>query len=776
MVIRMGKTLVIAEKPSVGRDLAGALDGVFQRRKLDDIKPKRGRKKAEPETAEEVVEKATSKPKATRTTRDEAVFLESDDYVITWAVGHLVQLAEPEEYDEKWKKWRMADLPIVPPNGFKLVPRDAKAKKQLKLIETLLKRDDIDDVINACDAGREGELIFAYVYESVFGVSATNADAPLSVQRLWISSMTKQAIREGFEKLRPGTQMNSLELAARSRSEADWLVGMNATRAATIRGRAWVGGVVSLGRVQTPTLGLIVKREREIQAFVPEPYRLVHATFQPPYQGIWFEGDETRIFAPLERADEIVAKVSGVDGTVEKVERKEQSERAPLLYDLTSLQRDANRRYGFSARRTLQAAQSLYEGKKAITYPRTSSRYLSGDMVPQLKPTAGTLVPIDDYRKAAEYVLALDQLPLQRVINDAKVDDHHAIIPTDVDHDIEAFTPDERRVFDLVARRFLAVFHPPARYARTTVITLVEEERFRTRGKITLEAGWRAVYGLEPDHERQSEEEEKEGGEIPALQEGQTVRCIAAEIEDKMTKPPPRYTEATLLSAMETAGKLIDDEELREAMKDSGLGTPATRAETIEVLIRREYIERVGKDLQATPKGIQVITMLEENKLTSPELTGDWEHKLAEIEGGSGNREKFMKGIADFTKETVDQIAALDKEKLRPERVELGPCPRCGAVTGEIIRENSKAYGCTSWKSREETGCGFVIWKRVASRTLTPEIARQLLEERRTREVLSGFRSRNGKPFRARLVLNDEDKIEFEFPVRAQSKEPAATE
>jgi DNA topoisomerase-3 len=776
MVFRMAKTLVIAEKPSVGRDLAGALDGVFQRRKLDDIKPKRGRKKVEEETAEEVVEKATSKPKATRTTRDEAVFLESDDYVITWAVGHLVQLAEPEEYDEKWKKWRMADLPIVPPNGFKLVPRDAKAKKQLKLIETLLKREDVDNVINACDAGREGELIFAYVYESVFGTSATRPDAPLPVQRLWISSMTKQAIREGFERLRPGTQMNSLELAARSRSEADWLVGMNATRAATIRGRAWVGGVVSLGRVQTPTLGLIVKREREIQAFVPEPYRLVHATFQPPYQGIWFEGDETRIFAPLERADEIVSKVSGVDGTVEKVERKEQSERAPLLYDLTSLQRDANRRYGFSARRTLQAAQSLYEGKKAITYPRTSSRYLSGDMVPQLKPTAATLEPIEDFRKGAEYVLGLDQLPLQRVVNDAKVDDHHAIIPTDVEHDVEAFTPDERRVFDLVARRFLAVFHPPARYARTTVITVVEEERFRTRGKITLEAGWRAVYGLEPDHERQSEDEEKEGGEIPALQEGQTVRCIAAEIEDKMTKPPPRYTEATLLSAMETAGKLIDDEELREAMKESGLGTPATRAETIEVLIRREYIERVGRDLQATPKGIQVITMLEENKLTSPELTGDWEHKLAEIEDGSGDRAKFMKGIADFTKDTVDQIAALDKEKLRPERVELGPCPRCGAVTGEIIRENSKAYGCTSWKSREETGCGFVIWKRVASRTLTPEIARQLIEERRTREVLSGFRSRNGKPFRARLVLNDEDKIEFEFPVRAQTKEPAATE
>jgi DNA topoisomerase-3 len=550
---------------------------------------------------------------------------------------------------------------------------------------------------------------------------------------------------------------------------------MNATRAATIRGRAWVGGVVSLGRVQTPTLGLIVNREREIQAFVPEPYRLIHGTFQPPYQGLWFEGDETRIFGDLSRADAIVAKVSGQDGTIEKVERKEQSERAPLLYDLTSLQRDANRRYGFSARRTLQAAQSLYESKKAITYPRTSSRFLSGDMVPQLKPTAATLEPIEDYRKGAEYVLALDQLPLGRVVNDAKVSDHHAVIPTDIEKDLEAFSPDERRVFDLVAKRFLAVFHPPARYARTTVITLVEEERFRTRGKITLEAGWRGVYGLEPDQERQSEDE-GEGGEIPALQEGQTVRCIAAEIEDKMTRPPPRYTEATLLSAMETAGKLIDDEELREAMKESGLGTPATRAETIETLIRREYIERVGKDLQATPKGIQVITMLENHKLTSPELTGDWENKLSEIEHGKGDRKKFMKGIADFAKETVDQIAALDKEQLRPIRVELGPCPRCGAETGEIIKENSKAYGCTSWKSREEVGCGFVIWKRVASRTLTPEIARQLIEERRTREVLSGFRSRNGKPFRARLVLNDEDKIEFEFPVRAQSKEPAATE
>src|SRR3954452_20157604 len=376
----MSKTLVIAEKPSVARDLAGALPGSFE---------------------------------------NHDSYLESDDYVVTFAVGHLVELAEPEDYDEKWKRWRMDDLPIVP-DAFKLKPRDAKAKKQLGVIHKLLKRDDVDRVINACDAGREGELIFAYIWETA------GIDKP--VERLWISSMTKTAIREGFEKLRPGTQLEPLQQAARSRSEADWLVGMNATRAATIRGRAWVGGVVSLGRVQTPTLAMMVKREREIQAFEAQPYRLLHTAFLPKDEGLWFEGDETRIFKPLERADEIVGKVSGQKGTITKLERKEQTERAPLLYDLTTLQRESNRKYGFSARRTLQAAQSLYESKKAITYPRTSSRYLSGDMVPQLKIVASTLQEINDYREAATYVMRLDQLPLQRVVNDAKVDDHHAII------------------------------------------------------------------------------------------------------------------------------------------------------------------------------------------------------------------------------------------------------------------------------------------------------------------------------------------------------------
>jgi DNA topoisomerase-3 len=336
-------------------------------------------------------------------------------------------------------------------------------------------------------------------------------------------------------------------------------------------------------------------------------------------------------------------------------------------------------------------------------------------------------------------------------------------------------------VFDLVARRFLAVFHPSARFQRTEVITNVEEERFRTRGKITLEPGWRGVYGLESDLDKQSgkpadEDAGDESAELPSLEQGQTVRCVTAELEDKQTKPPPRYSEATLLSAMETAGKRIDDEELREAMKDSGLGTPATRAETIEVLIRREYVERAGKELQPTPKGLQVITMLEEHPLTSAELTGEWEKRLADIEHGKGDRREFIDGIVDLTTQTVEQIAALDKEKLRPERVELGLCPRCGAETGEIIKENSRAYGCTSWKSREEPGCGYVIWKRVAGRTITPEIARQLIENGRTTDVLSGFRSRAGKPFRARLVLNEEGKVEFDFPARAQTKEPAVAE
>lgn len=743
----MSKTLIIAEKPSVGTDLANALPGAFK---------KHGSKNAG--------------------------YLESDEYVIAWAVGHLVTLAEPEDYDEKLKRWKFDDLPIVP-EQFKLKPRDAKSTKQLNVLHKLLVREDVDQVINACDAGREGELIFAYIFGTV---DWGEGNEPKPVERLWISSMTKKAIKDGFEELRPAEQLASLEDAARSRSEADWLVGMNATRAATLRGRAWVGGVVSLGRVQTPTLALMVKREREIQAFTPEPYWLVHGTFESPsragYTGLWYsteleekqetERDQSRIKKEAQ-ANGIVEAVSGAEGTIVKAERKKQTERAPLLYDLTSLQREANSRFGFSARRTLSAAQSLYESKKALTYPRTSSRYISGDMVPQLVPIAETLLPFREYGEFAQNVIDLfgsgSEVPLSRIVNDERVDDHHAIIPTDVEHDTSEYSEDEQKIFDLVVKRFLAVFHPPAKYARTLVVTQVEDEHFRTRGKITVEAGWRAIYGVEPDEPKAQDEDSKEGGELPELEEGMKVGCAEATLEAKETKPPPRYNEATLLSAMETAGKFVDEDELREAMKAGGLGTPATRAEIIETLIRREYIERGGRELMPTPKGLQVVNMLDGHALTRPDLTGEWEHRLLEIEQGSGDRQGFIDGIAAFAKETVDRIEALDAEKLRPERVELGPCPRCGDETGEIIKENSKAYGCTSWKNREETGCGFVVWKRVAGRTITPELARQLLENGKTKEVVSGFRSKAGKPFRARLVLNDEDQVEFDFPQRKKT-------
>jgi DNA topoisomerase-3 len=689
---------------------------------------------------------------------------------VTWAVGHLLTLAEPDEYDARYKKWRKADLPILP-EAFKLAPADERSGKQLAVIQEQMRRADVDRVINACDAGREGELIFAYIWQSA------GVDKP--VERLWISSMTARAIRDGFDRLRPGSEMALLEQAARSRAEADWLIGMNATRAATIRGRSALGGVVSLGRVQTPTLALLANRESEIRAFVPEDYWLVGATFEvrdgardgARYVGRWFRGEETRL-GRAEDAAAVVARIDGKAGAVASAERKEQSEAPPLLYDLTSLQRDANRRFGFAASRTLRAAQSLYEDKKALTYPRTSSRYLPSDLVPQLKATAETLEPHAAFADGARYVLGLDTLPLRRVVDDAKIGDHHAIIPTVAAHAVEGFGPDEQRIFDLVARRFLAVFHPPARYARTTVVTEVEGETFRTQGRVTLEVGWRGVYGAVPDEPGRPQEDEEERGELPQLTPGQAVRCVDAESEQRTTTPPPRYNEATLLSAMETAGKLVDDEALREALKERGLGTPATRAEIIETLIRRQYIERHGKDLTPTPKGMQVITLLGSHPLTSADLTGDWEKRLNEIEQGRVDRPGFMRGIADFTRSTVEQIVNLDPGDLRPERAVLGLCPRCGAETGEVIRENRKAYGCTSWKSAAEPGCGFVIWKTLAGRTISAEEARQLLEQGRTDEVLAGFRSKAGRPFRARLLLDAEGKVTFDMPGRPAG-EPA---
>jgi DNA topoisomerase III len=709
----MGKTLVIAEKPSVARDLASALPGSYKQAK-------------------------------------EKTHLEGDDYVITWAVGHLVGLAEPDAYDPKLKKWRFADLPIIPkPGEFKLVPNDERAAKQLRAIHKLMADPDVDQIVNACDAGREGELIFAYVYDT--------AEVKKPVQRLWLSSMTKKAISEAFGHLRDGEEMKPLEAAARSRSEADWVVGMNATRAASIRLRAAFDGAVSLGRVQTPTLALVSRREEEIRAFKPEPYWLVEARFEASgnrgYSGRYLGG--RRLPAEAE-ATAIVEAVTGKPGEITKLEKKEERERPQLLYDLTSLQRHANTLYGFSARRTLAAAQRLYEEHKALTYPRTNSRYLTGDMIGEIKPTAELVGHNAQYRRGSEYVLSLDKLPLGRVVNDQKVQDHHAIIPTRSEHDLGRMGQDELKVYDLVTKRFLAVFHPEAVYERTRVETTVEEHVFRTSGRRLVEPGWKAVYGEETEQPRGDDDS---GGDqlLPKLEQGEAVQTLNVESLRKETQPPRRFTDASLLAAMETAGKEVEDAELREAMKDSGIGTPATRASIIERLVDVGYLEREGRALVATEKGIQVIRLLNSHPLTSAGLTGDWERRLGLIERGEDTRPAFMSDIAKFTTETVQE---LDKLKgVRIERAKLGPCPVCGRE----ITENRKGYSC--W-SREDPGCGFVIWKRKAGKSLPVAVAKELIESLkasreagedpgvgRTAKAVTGFRGRSGRTFRAKLKL-----------------------
>jgi DNA topoisomerase-3 len=721
----MTKTLVIAEKPSVGRDLARVLPGGF--------------------------------------TKGEG-FLEGPEHIITWAVGHLVQLADPDEYDDRFKKWRMADLPIVP-DRFKLVVRDERSQKQMTVVKRQLGRDDVSLVVNACDAGREGELIFAYLYEK--------SGSKKPVQRLWLNSMTTAAIKDAFERLRPAGELATLEAAARSRSEADWIVGMNATRAATIRLRSSFDGAVSLGRVQTPTLAILARREQEIRDFRPEPYWVVDAQFDPVvdgprvYFGRYHAGSNPRV-KTAEEAAAIVSAVEGGQGVISKLEKSERKERPPLLYDLTSLQRDANSRYGFSARRTLAAAQRLYEEHKALTYPRTNSRYLTRDMIPEIKPIASLVGSQKEYAAAAQYVRGLDVLPLGRVVNDEKVTDHHAIIPTRAErHPVDKMNEDDRRVYDLVVRRFLAIFHPEAVFENTRVETTVSDHVFRTRGKVMLVPGWRGVYGELPDSERSDEDEGREQ-QLPALRNGETVAVQEVDSEEKVTKPPRRYTEGALLGAMETAGKLVDDEELREAMKDSGIGTPATRAAIIERLLQVGYIERDGRALVVTEKGLNVIRLLGEHALTSPGMTGDWERRLALIETGQDSREAFMGDIVKFTEDTVGELDRNLKD-VRIPRANLGPCPVCG----RDIVENRKGYSC--W-SREDPGCGFVIWKSKAGKQLPIAVARELIKTGRTEKAVSGFKGRSGKSFRARLALQQTDegkwRVEFDEPWAKEGAKP----
>ncbi len=694
----MSRTLIVCEKPSVAQDVAKALFGGAAKKSGDHW--------------------------------------EGPDAIVAHAVGHLVEQVDPEAYDARYKKWRYEDLPILP-ESFRYQPRDPRAAKQLKSLHALMKRPEVDRIVNACDAGREGELIFKLILETA---PAATRDKP--VKRAWFSSMTAGAIREAFDGLRDDESMRPLEAAARARSEADWLVGMNATRAATTKAGS-VRKVLSLGRVQTPTLALIVNRDLAIAAFVPEDYWEVEARFEvsaeSAYTGLWHEGSRTRL-SEAGPAEAIAAAASGADGVVESLETKPQVEQPPLLYDLTTLQREANSRHGFSASRTLSAAQALYDQHKLLTYPRTNSRYLSGDMAGQLKGVAsGVGAAAPEYADAARYVLGLDRLPLGRVVSDAKVTDHHAIIPTEGDHDLARLGRDERRIYDMVARRFLAVFHPAARFERTTVETRVGEHLFRSKGKVLIEAGWRSAYGQEADPApgAQKGDEEKEQA-LPALAVGQRVRCAQAEALAKQTKPPARYSEGTLLRAMETAGKLVEDDEAAEAMKDAGIGTPATRAATIERLIGAEYIEREGRSLRATEKGVGLVKMLGDHLLTRAELTGRWEQRLNRIERGEEQAADFRREIDGFTREVVAWFADKERGDLRIEREPLAPCPTPGCE-GQIV-EYPKSYGCNTYHGKDDPGCGYTLWKQRNGRTLTRDEALEHIAAGRSSKDLEGER------------------------------------
>ncbi|HEV2764083.1 MAG TPA: DNA topoisomerase III [Pyrinomonadaceae bacterium] len=660
--------LIVTEKPSMGRDVAAALGA-----------SRRGQG-----------------------------FIAGPSDIVTWCVGHLVELVDPETYDAGLKSWRLETLPILP-DKFKYRPVE-RTRDQFAVIQELVNRADVDEVVNAADAGREGELIFDLVY--------TLARGRKPVRRLWVSSLTRDAILEGFRNLRPAEEYRGLRDSAHARQRADWLVGINATRAQTVKARrAGHEGVFSLGRVQTPTLALIVARDREIAEFVPTTYFEVFADFEAEagtYRGVRV-GDKGTRLDKKEEAEEIAARVRGKTGRVERVERKSSKERPPLLYDLTSLQRAANARYGFTAERTLELAQTLYE-KKCLTYPRTSSRHLSKSVAAEAARHVAA-VNFGPYAKFCEEILSSGRTKLtSRHVDDKKVSDHHAVIPTTQRPDAASLAPDEKRVYDLVARRFLAAFFPDAELERTTIHTAVEGERFVTRGTVVLKAGWREVDP--PGREKSSDADEDEQAELPRVKESDAAHVLKAEAIAKQTKAPPRYTDAALLGAMETAGKRIEDEELRLAMKDSGLGTPATRASIIETLLKRGYLERDKKSLVATPKGAALIRMLPSPVLKSAELTGMWEQKLARMARGEYALDAFMGEVRGMVSELVREIAAAEvergtggdgarREQARPEGAL--DCPKCKLESrAGFLLERESASGKFVVCSEGRDACGYI--------------------------------------------------------------------
>jgi len=703
----MSKSLIIAEKPSVAADIARVLGG-FTRH---------------------------------------GDYFESDRHVLSSAVGHLLEIGMPEAEEVKRGKWTFGHLPAIP-SKFALKPIE-KNEARLKVLLKLIKRKDVGDLINACDAGREGELIFRYIVQF--------AKATKPIRRLWLQSMTPAAIRDSFAQLRTDSQMRPLADAAVCRSESDWLVGINGTRAMTaFNSKAGGFQLTTVGRVQTPTLAILVEREEKIRAFRPRNYWEVIARFQASggeYTGRWFDesfrkpDDDPDARAERlwdeARAQALAARCAGAPGIVSE-ESKPSTQGAPLLYDLTSLQREANGRFGLSARTTLSLAQSLYEKHKALTYPRTDSRALPEDYLGTVKATMESLAESNAYGGFARQVLKEKWVrPNKRIFDNSKISDHFAIIPTLVRP--KSLNELEAKLYDFVVRRFLAAFYPPAEFTLTTRITRVVDEPFKSEGKVMVAPGWLAVYGKEAQGEE---------GSLAAVRPGEKVKTEKVEAAANTTRAPARLNEATLLSAMETAGKLIDDEDLREAMREKGLGTPATRAQIIEGLLAEKYIYRDGKELVPAAKAFSLMTLLHGlgvPELFSPELTAEWEFKLAQMERGELARATFMHEIVAMTKHIVGQAKGYESDTIPGDFATLSVrCPRCG---GEV-HENYKKFQCQS--------CEFGFWKIMGGRQFEVAEAETLLRER-TIGPLEGFRSKMGRPFSATIKLNDALEVKFDF-------------
>jgi len=710
---KMGKALIIAEKPSVAGDIAKAIGGF---KKVDD-------------------------------------HYESDRFVLSSAVGHLLELTIPDEFEVKRGKWTFAQLPVIPPR-FALRPIE-KSEPRLKQLTKLIKRKDVDALINACDAGREGELIFRYIVQ--------HAGTPKPVKRLWLQSMTPTAIREGFDSLRTGESMQPLADAAVCRSESDWLVGINGTRAMTAF-NSKTGGfhLTTVGRVQTPTLAILVEREEKIKRFVSKDYWEIHATFGAKageYSGRWFDekfikekSDKKDFESDLraerlwtrEQAEAIRVKCDFKPGIVTE-ESKPTTQISPLLYDLTSLQREANSRFGFSAKNTLGLAQALYEKHKVLTYPRTDSRALPEDYIGTVKKTMEMLTAVTGYSSFADQVLKQDWVrPNKRIFNNAKVSDHFAIIPTATVP--KGLSEPEQKLYDMVTKRFLAIFFPAAEFMVTTRITRVENEPFKSEGKVMVNPGWLAVYGREADTD--------DTPTLAAVSSGESVKTLKVDVQANQTRPPARFSEATLLAAMEGAGKLVDDEELREAMSEKGLGTPATRAAIIEGLIYEKYVLRNHRELQPTAKAFSLITLLRGLSVTalcSPELTGNWEFKLRQMSRGQLKREDFMLEISEMTREIVEKARQFESDTVPGDYTSLKvPCPKCG---GEI-KENYKKFQCSK--------CDFSLWKIVAGRQMENSEVEELIANKVV-GPLQGFRSKMGRPFAAVIKMSPDFKPEFDF-------------